>query len=82
MITAAVPSAVIEQESPRLTDYESEGFIARRLARSSPEFIATMKQDKFSEGFKLLEMAKQKQEKEKVLRQANVEKQARQKQAQ
>ncbi len=67
-------STVMEQESPRLTDYEGEGFIARRLARSSNE--------KNSERLKLLAMAKQKQDKEKALKQANAERQAKEKKAQ
>ncbi len=74
MITAADPSIVTEQASPRLTDYENEGYIARRLARSSNE--------NYSEGFKLLAMAKLKQDKEKALKQSNAKKQALEKQAQ
>ena len=40
----------VMEESPRLSDYESEGFIARRLERTTPQ--------KFSDGFKLLNLAR------------------------
>ena len=40
----------VMEESPRLSDYESEGFIARRIERTTPQ--------KFSDGFKLLNSAR------------------------
>ena len=43
----------VTEESPRLTDYESEGFVARRMERTTPQ--------KFSDGFDLLELARKKQ---------------------
>ncbi len=44
--------SVIEQESPRLTDYESEGYIARRDARK--KISEGINNRKISEGFRLL----------------------------
>ncbi len=62
---------VMEEESPRLSDYESEGFLSRRCARNSDQ--------KFSEGFKLLALARQRQQEEKALKIAKADLQAKDK---
>ncbi len=43
----------VMEESPRLSDYEGEGFIARRKERTTPQ--------KFSDGFKLPNLARKKE---------------------
>jgi hypothetical protein len=48
-----------DEESPRLTDYESEGYIARREARK--KVSEGHQRRKFSEGFMLLTAARDKQ---------------------
>ena len=61
----------VMEESPRLTDYESEGFIARRQERTTPQ--------KFSDGFKLLTLARQKQKEDLALQRAKADLQAKDK---
>ncbi len=61
----------VMEESPRLSDYESEGFIARRHERTTPQ--------KFSDGFKLLALARQKQKEELALKRAKADLQAKDK---
>jgi hypothetical protein len=63
--------SVIEEESLRLTDYESEGFISRRASRQTSQ--------KCSEGFKLLALARQKQQQELALIKAKADFQAKDK---
>ena len=61
----------VMEESPRLSDDESEGFIARRHERNTPQ--------KFSDGFKLLALARQKQKEELALKKAKADLQAKDK---
>ncbi len=68
---------VIEEESPRLTDYESEGYIARRDARKN--ISEGMNNRKFSEGFRLLTLAREKQQKDLALARAKADLQAKDK---
>ena len=58
----------VMEESPRLSNYESEGFIARRIERTTPQ--------KFSDGFKLLALARQKAKEELALKRAKADLQA------
>ena len=65
-------NSVNEEESPRLTDYESEGYIARREARlNNAKGIKNNR--KFSEGFRILELARQKQKIDLALKHAKVD---------
>ncbi len=61
----------VMEESPRLTDYESEGFVARRIERTTPQ--------KFSDGFRLLELARRKQKEDTALQRAKADLQAKDK---
>jgi hypothetical protein len=61
----------VMEESPRLTDYDSEGFVARRIDRTTPQ--------KFSDGFHLLELARQKQKEDTALKRSKANLQAKDK---
>jgi hypothetical protein len=60
-----------KQVRPRLTNYESEGFIARRIERTRPQ--------ESSDGFKLLTLARQKQKEDLALKRAKADSQAKDK---
>jgi hypothetical protein len=57
---------LMQEESPRLSDYESEGFLARRCERAL-EDRPRNSADKFTEGFKLLALARKRQQQEEAL---------------
>ena len=57
---------LMQEESPRLSDYESEGFISRRCERALG-VIPQNSAAKFNEGFKLLALARKRQQQEKAL---------------
>jgi hypothetical protein len=57
---------VMQEESPRLSDYESEGFLSRRSERTLAE-PPRNSEDKFSEGFELLALARKRQQEERAL---------------
>ncbi len=56
---------VMEQESPRFSDYESEGFFSRRCERALGE-APRKANEKFSDGFKLLALARKRRQQERA----------------
>jgi hypothetical protein len=62
----------MQEESPRLSDYESEGFLSRRCERALGE-IPRISADKFNEGFKFLALARKRQQQEKALEAAKAD---------
>ena len=66
--------SVVEEESPRLTDYESEGYKSRREARK--KISEGISNRRFIEGFRLLTLARDKQRQDAALAIAKADLQA------